>query len=491
MSEPDFDPDAYLRDLRARKAAEAPFDPDAYLRDLKEKKAAQAQYGLSAVGAVRLGETPEAAAKRLGGHFITSAQSAAALGEVNRNVMREGLAKPIMSAAQGALSNFGDELAAGTETAKGIARHPINTLGKWGATYDLNHADWQRMFDQSTQDNPAAYLGGALMAPNPVGKAGLLARLLAMGGQGAMAGLGGSKASLVNGEFGEAAKDTGVGGAIGLAAGAGAELIGAPVRWLAGKLGTEATAAADAVRVAKQEAADKVVKSETGVLGNIGTSEANAMNHARDVVENPHFYDQPTYMAALNLVNSAEGKAFFSRSAGNMIAKARGLFANETVQRQVLADATSAAQAPAIDAATSQTLNGAPSDFLKKLWNSVGQRAVLGAAGAGVGRLTDEVTGGDGKGTFTGGLLGAMAAPGALQFMRNSAKNPAFQHAALTGVSSLLGRGAGAVDSTARLAGQTATSDSPVDSPFLRWLNDEATPEETSRAMAAALRQKR
>lgn len=492
MSEPDFDPDAYLRDLRARKAAEAPFDPDAYLLDLKERKASQAQFGSSAVGSVRPGETPEAAAKRLGGHFVSADQSSAALDEVNRNVMREGMAKPIMSAAQGALSNFGDELAAATETAHGIARHPIDTFGKWGPAYEQNHADWQRMFDESTRDRPGAYLGGALMTPNPIGKAGLLARLAAMGGQGAMAGLGGSKASLVNGEFGEAAKDTGIGGAIGLAAGAGAELIGAPVRWLAGKLGNEANAAADVARAeiaAKREAELASAKaSERSLVGGGNRQLETGEQVVNNTLGNIDPAAQRKMILALTTPEAAALRTKIAENTADYIPEQAGRIRAAEAKA---AQAAQAAMPAAVDAATNQTLANAPSNLLRNFMRSVGQRAVMSGLGAMAGGATGMVLGDDWKtGTGIGAGFG-WATPGVLQFIRNSAKNPAFQHLAATGMQGLLGHGVDAVDNTARLAAQSSTDDSPVQSPFLRWMEDEATPEEEARALAAALRQRK
>lgn len=157
-------------------------------------------------------------------------------------------------AAQGATMGFGDELSGAIQaigekypflSPLAIAAHlssgrPLSELVARGtenaerpaADIYRENRDQARAVDEAAQKaNPGAYLagdvGGSLItAPLvPGGAAKTLPKAIAAGmALGSVGGLGSSRADLTRGEYGQAAVDTGVGGVVGGAAGAGGYL---------------------------------------------------------------------------------------------------------------------------------------------------------------------------------------------------------------------------------------------------------------------------
>lgn len=474
--------------------AEAPPEEPAWksLPIIERNEANAAKYP-GYVGEVQPGEEPWRAAARMGRPFLGPENMEQVMSGVQDATVREGIAKPAIAATQGALLGFGDELAAGAETAKNAVLHPIDS-GAWkgiGALkqlaqqYDANHADWSRITDESTKDNPGANLLGAVAMPNPLAGAKLGGRLLGMAGLGAARGLGDSKASLVNGEVAPALRDTATGGAVGLAAGALAETVAAPIRALMRRVGGEKAGAAAAAQQLEQAAADKAAASAKSVVGNIGTSQANAVRHVQEVLASPHLYEDGIVEEAMRVSQTPMFRDLVARAEGNNISKLADLAPSEDAARAVWSQAQASAAAPAVAQRAAQKLEGAPQEFAKKLWQSVGQRAALTALGSLAGGAVGYATGHEGAGLTAGAGLG-WATPGVLAFARSAAANPRFQHAALQSIEHGLMKGEDVADQAVRFTAPAVLGNK--DSAWGDLLSREPTPEEKARALAAALR---
>lgn len=238
------------------------------------------------VGEVRAGETPEQAAARLGGHFVTPEETAQRLGGVASKVGR-AIASPIIAAAQGFTRNWGDELAAIGDTLGQAERdpnspmrtgplpRPLGMLNPGALEYlraklAANQRDWQAITDTATSESPVSYLVGAVASPSPVGKLGLLGRLATGAGMGAVAGAGGSRAHLAAGDSpAELAKDTRTGAGIGLAAAGIGEALGAGARGI-GNWASKQRAAMDAAKAAA--IADDVNSGVASLEGKYGSA---------------------------------------------------------------------------------------------------------------------------------------------------------------------------------------------------------------------------
>lgn len=412
-------------------------------------------------------ETPEQAAKRMGGTFMSPDQVGAKLDEAGRMSLKEGIAKPVIAATQGALSNFGDELAAATETVtKAGKNHRFGMVGavldpetRLLESYRRNKGDWQAITDESTKDNSIPYLLGALASPNPAGKAGILGRLLAAGAQGVAGAVGDSRHSLADGDVGGVAKDAAVGGVFGLGAGAVGEALAAPMRLIGRGAGVRAGEAAEAQRALNQTAADKAIKTEVGNLGRNTASQGNAMESILEGAYPRGPVGDEAHQAATEFVNSEAGRKLIDRSILNNVSKGGSLLSEEEAIRLALAQRKAAATPEAIAAATAKDLDsgGVAKDLLGKWARSHGQRIALGAAGAAAGAGVAQLTGQDkSTGAVMGGLL-SPAAPGALQFLRNQAGSPKVQHLALKTLQGLAEKGSNvtgkAAVGAARLAG--------------------------------------
>lgn len=266
----------------------------------------------------------------------------------------------------------------------------------------------------------------------------VLGRIGLSGVLGAEQAVGGSQADLTRGEVADFGKDVLVGGGAGLAAGGAAEGLSAPFRMLSGKLGTLAGEAKDAVAAATQKTKDEAVKSAVGGLGRVVATQGNSMETVLEALRNPQWFDDATVQAAYRLAESPEGKVLLSRAAQNNMAKLTQSLNAEDAARQALDAAKSAAAPSAV--ASEVAAKTAPSAILSdvggKAWKSIGQRALLGAAGSGLGAGAAWLTGADPKvGAGIGASAGFMP-QGALQFMRNQAASPTVRY----GATSLIGR---------------------------------------------------
>lgn len=140
--------------------------------------------------------------------------------------LKERIVKPGLAALQGVTYDWGDEAVAAMESAGDVGLLGLlpDKKPERDAAYRQRLGEWRPIFDQSKKDNTAAYLGGAVLSPSPAGKLNLAGKLAVGGFQGALAGLGASKADITQGDpsqLAQAAKDTATGGAFGVA-GAGA-----------------------------------------------------------------------------------------------------------------------------------------------------------------------------------------------------------------------------------------------------------------------------
>ena len=418
------------------------------------------------VGDIHANETPEQAAKRLGGTYRSPAEVGDVLQRAGDMSLKEGIVKPAIAATQGALSNFGDELAAATETVNQAGKHRFGVLGALAdpdtrllESYRRNKGDWQKITDESTKDNSIPYLLGALASPNPAGKAGILGRLLAAGAQGIAGAVGDSRHSLADGDVGGVAKDGAVGGVLGLGAGAVGEALAAPMRLIGRGAGVRAGEASLAQRALNQTAADKAIKTEVGNLGRNTASQGNAMESILEGAYPRGPVGDEAHQAATEFVNSEAGRKLIDRSILNNVSKGGSLLSEEEAIRLALAQRKAAATPEAIAAKTAVDLEpgGVAKDLLGKWARSHGQRIALGAAGAAAGAGVAQLTGQDkSTGAVMGGLL-SPTAPGALQFLRNQAGSPKVQHLALKTLQGLAEKGSDvtgkAAVGAARLAG--------------------------------------
>lgn len=282
----------------------------------------------------------------------------------------------------------------------------------------------------------------SILAPNP---ATVGARILSSGAQGAVAAAGNSEADLTRGQGGDFAGDVALGGGVGLGAGAVAEGLAAPLRWVAGKASGEARAAGEAARAQAQAAADKAVKSQEGMLGRVIATQGNAMETVMDVLNHPERFSEAEIQRALALLNSDFGKTLLSRAAGNNMTKLVEAVPVEEETRTALAAAREAALPESVARVLAQQRAGLGSDVATKAWKSIGQRALLGAAGSTLGAGAAWAVGADPK---VGAGIGATAGflpQGALQFMRNQAARPLVQEAVNNAGASAFEAGANAL----------------------------------------------
>lgn len=224
------------------------------------------------VGSVRPDETPQQAAARLGGHYVPPEESGRIAAAQSEAASKAGLA-PLRAFGQGFTKNWGDELLAGAKTLGQVALSP-SALATIRERLDANRGAEERAAAEATADYPIPYLAGALASPNPLGKAGLLSRLLAGAGWGAVAGAGGSEAG-----SGRLLEDTARGAGIGAVATGVGEGLGA----LAGGIGRGAQVRKDALD------AYNIRKIEEAVAGDVASAEGkygSAAQQASRTTEN-------------------------------------------------------------------------------------------------------------------------------------------------------------------------------------------------------------
>lgn len=355
--------------------------------------------------------------------------------------------------------------------------------------------DAERRESQQAQEAlPALSFGGQVAATLPAGVAGgglgLGGRLLSQAGANAAVaggmGLGESGLDATQGQSPELAlqalENMATGGALGAAGELGASALGAGSRYL----GTKASAAMDALRAQLQRQADKAVNSARGSLGGVIAGQNNIADTLRDVLSRPQFFSAETVDAANRAVMSPEGQALMNRSVAGNIEKLGDALSREAPAREAFAEAIAAAKPEVI--AETAALRADPLAVLKdvggKAGASLGQRAALGAAGAGLGFLM-----GDTAGAGIGAGMGYMA-PGALQFMRNTVRNPA-NRAAVFGVGESALQGLSQVPRAASVVENAALrSEEPnrvgYESIISRWLQPGAPQELVQQAQGQA-----
>lgn len=290
---------------------------------------------------------------------------------------------------------------------------------------------------------PVLPVVGGAATTFPAGAATSMAGRLAL-----QTGLGATSATDIGkGTAGEALTGAGLGLAFGAAGEAASAIPASAGRYFGGK----ATAAAQLAEDLIQKARDKAVASERGMLGRIVATQSNAADTILDVLRNPGNYDASTVASAQNILATPEGRVMLNRAAANNIAKLSEAFGQEPAQRAALESAVSAAQPQAVAAEAAQQLapGALASDLAGRFGRSIGQRALLGAAGAGAAELM-------GVDEWKGGLLGATIAPGALQMLRNVSKAPKFQAGAFGALESAATGSAGAIRGATSVSGPAA-----------------------------------
>lgn len=350
-------------------------------------------------------------------------------------------------------AGFADEAVAGVGAIPVVGRF-LNTSvgnalqGKWHpeSTYKENLAESRADFAKSHKDNPglstATELATALALPGP-GKAkaattlGRVAKAIAANaGMGALYGLGNSNASLLDGQVGQAAKDTGISalisgglGAVGEAAGGLKSLFGNKVL----------NATADAGRTAAQSAM-KAVRRDSGALGGDAGAVLNTWEKAKQILADEGAPQEAKQWAAEHLADPAMRETV-NRAYRNIADGAPRLLGKMRSSEAALETSQKAATPEAVDAAA--TLATSPMTALKKAgrfaWN-YGSRlgpTLLGAT-LGVGHGATGVLGGGAAGTVLGGVLGAvMGHPGTA--MKNLLQDPATRKLLFTALEHSLG----------------------------------------------------
>lgn len=480
MSGP-FNPDAYLAKTRASpKRPGTEFNPDAYLEKAKAQvpRAAEAGSPLDRALAEQSGdivtvETPTGPAKftRDGARFYDADESAqyqeAADARLKERVLEGGLslfsgggpmvdefagAKRALSSLFSPGKSFGDEYHAGQDQARvDVARATRN------ASPNMEVA--------GTKLPVLPMLGAAvpsLLAPLPVSWMGRIGSSVV---QGIEAGAGSSTADLTGGEGSQFLRDVGSSAGVSALAGVGAEVIGAPLRMLGNAAGREATAAKAAALAAEQAAADKAARSATSALGGVTAGINHDVQWAERVLLNPSAYLPEEQAAAQAVWNHPDAIRLRIQNSGNTLGRFGHGMSKEEAARTAMNQAVGRAQPVEVAGRIAEKTepSAIAADLLDKGWRSIGQRAMLGAAGSGAGASAAWLAGEDPK---AGAALGATAGflpQGALQFMRNQAKSPVVQYGANALTQRLLGSGAGLLAKEGALVAPVTQSTRPAD----------------------------
>lgn len=442
----DFDPKAYLAkkfDPKAYLAKKEPL-PDGVTPGSPLARALAEQSG-DIVTVTDPTEGELGRFTRQGSRLMTPEESRATMA-ANLNEGGKKLALSFLSGGGPAMDELAGLKAVGTDAASVVrralsgdfqARNPLDT-------YRKARDSVRRETAQAQRDTPAwVPIAGQVAATLPAGFAGagrglggrLLSQAAAQGAVSAGNELMASDVDLTRGEGEKLSKDVGkqalIGGGIGAAGELGASALGAGARYFGGK----AEGAMDALLAQVQRAREKAVNSARGTLGGVVAGQNNIADTLRGVVTQPQFFEQPTVDAAWQAVSSPEGKALMNRSVANNVEKLGDALAREQPAREAFKEALDAATPEAIAAEVARRSNpgNVMRDVGSKAMSSVGQRAALGLAGAGLGYLA----GGPTASGFGAGL--GYIAPGALQFTRNAVKNPANQAVAFRAAEGALG----------------------------------------------------
>lgn len=382
---------------------------------------------------------------REGRRFMTPEEAGANAG-ANLNLSAQQIGRSFLSGGGPALDELAGVKALGESAADTVRRilRGDGLVAKDPLDVYRKARDAERRESRQAQEAyPAAAVAGQVAATLPAGFAGagrglggrMLSQAAAQGAASAGNELMGSDIDLTDGGMPKMAQDVAkqalIGGGIGAAGELGASALGAATRYFGGK----AQGAMDALAAQVQRAREKAVNSARGTLGGVVAGQNNIADTLRGVVSQPQFFEQPTADVAWQAINSPEGKTLMNRSVVNNVEKLSDALAREKPAREAFTEALEAAKPEAIAAEVARRSNpgNVVRDVGSKAMSSIGQRAALGAAGAGLGFML-----GDTAGAGFGAGLGYMA-PGALQFMRNAVKNPANQAVAFRAAEGALG----------------------------------------------------
>lgn len=469
-----FDPDAYLAKLEQTKPKASPtaFDPDAYLA--KQGKPSNVEPGSPLEGALAeqkgdivVVDTPTGPAKftRSGERFYD--------GEEAQQMFDAGGARLKERALEGGLSFLSgggplmDEMAGA-----GAALKSLGTDEKLGDAYRRGRDQTRRDVGSATVNaSPEVEIAGtkmpvlpmlgsaapSMLAPIPGGP---LARIASAGWQGLTSAGANSTADLTRGEVGDFAKDTAIGGGAGLASGAVAEGIAAPFRALAGRATQKAAEADAAALAALQAARDKALRSATSSMGGVAAGGANSIEKMEQVLASPHDYSPAVVAEARAMRALPDVQRAMDRAAMGNLEKLGRFIPDYEAAELARAEALAAARPAVVAAETAKRLEpeAIVRDVGSKAWKSLGQRAVLGAAGSALGAGVDAALGNtEAPGMKYGGLAGLLAGPGAVQFMRNQANSPVVQSGANRLLAAFMNSSAQGVAKTAPLAVSAAS----------------------------------
>lgn len=245
----------------------------------------------------------------------------------------------------------------------------------------------------------SAEMAGAVATPNPfkgLGGGKLLGRLAGYAGMGELAGAGMSRAE----DAGDIASDAERGGGFGLAAGAGGEALGVPMRWIAGKARGLRDLGASRAESAIASKATKDMASERGRLGGFSAAGLRSIERAEEIASSSAATPEQQ-AAARAWLQSPEAIALKQTAFDNVLAALPGQRSQIEQGRAAYEVAAAAAEPSAVQAETAKYLNGSV------LTNDVLPRAEKYASRMAPGAIGEALGGAHGA-----NLAGAIGAPG-------------------------------------------------------------------------------
>lgn len=300
-------------------------------------------------------------------------------------------------------------LASGAHGAANAMEGPVNGAIEGLKTSALGGQTWDDIVkayrgkrddvEKSQAENlkrfPNAPITGALLT-NPGSAPTALGRLGMGLGQGALYGLGSSKADVTKGEIADAAADTGKGALIGLGAAGVGELAQLPGRAMAKRAQTIGNATHAADLAAEQEARAAAVASAAGKEGNLTARSMKAWDRLEDAMFNPAAAEE-TKAWARKFISSEDGKALYNQVLKNYADEAPALLGKLQGAKAAKAAAESANKPELIEAAAEASANAKLMDpkgvtsrlaeiFRRNAYPAVGA-AVAGPAGGAAGAM--------------------------------------------------------------------------------------------------------
>lgn len=430
-----FDPDAYLKTKASSAAKPATFNPDAYLKakapaaaapveaapDLGVENSPLRKAMASQPGDVVTVETPDGPVQ-----FDRKGNRVKAFGEDLEKSLTEGKEGALTRLAS-MFNSGGLNIAPYVEGARGALERQFDakTSGEsLGESFHAAKDKAQRTVDDADKE---AGIGWQLAGKAPSmlvgGPATALGRIGLNAGLAGLEGFTRSKGH-IDDEVGRAeiARDTSIAGGLGGGLGVAGEALAVPVAktasWLAGKSATNAAkVAANDILAQTQKG-----RSLAGSAGAAGGEVSRAIDAVKEVLSDPNA-TAAELAAAKKFSSTPEFAEAVTRQRLNAMAKFPSASSNAA---QFAADASEAltdvaGKAAPVTAAKLSPLN-ALKDFAGKAGRSLGQRALFGGLGALAGGAVGGEHGGV-AGALGGGVLGG---PGAIQFVRNTLKNPAY-----------------------------------------------------------------